>query len=174
MGLVIAGVIFAVGAALTAFFFDWWPTIIGSVTAACHVLVQQTSVPNWLLGLLVVIAVVFTLRAVGAVIRRRPNWRSYTEDTFFGLVWRWRYSIVIGEGIPVDLTSFCPYCDFQVHHEPASGHRAVEGIAYHCDGCGRALGTVNESVFSLHNKVERLIQQKLRNGAWTTSVSSCW
>jgi hypothetical protein len=162
-----------VGAALTASFSDWWPTITGLVTAAFPVLVQRTSIPNWLLGLLVVIAVVFTLRVVvGAVIRRRPNWRSYTEDTFFGLVWRWRYSIVIGEGIPVDLTSFCPYCDFQVHPEPGSDSRAVEGIAYHCDGCGRALGTVNESVFSLYNKVERLIQRKLRNGTWTTSVSS--
>jgi hypothetical protein len=156
-----------VGAALLTYFLEWWTTILGSLTGASQLLGQHTTVPNWLLGLLVVIAVVFTVRVVGAVVRRRPRWRSYTEDTFFGLVWRWRYSSAIGDGIPVDLTSFCPHCDFQVDHDPASGYPAVEGSAYHCEGCGRPLGALDESAFSLHRKVERSIQQKIRNRTWS-------
>jgi hypothetical protein len=149
----------------------WWPTVSRSAPEVYDVLVQRTSVPNWLLGLLMVMALFFTAMVVGAVLPRRPRWRSYTEDTFFGLVWRWRYSIVVGEGLPVDLTAFCPRCDFEVRHEPASGDRAVEGIAYRCDGCSLPLGTFNESAFSLHSKVERFVQQRIRKQTWVRSRS---
>ena len=50
---VIVGVVLSIGAATVAYFLDWWPRIIQSLTAAPRFLGQRTSVPNWLLGSLV-------------------------------------------------------------------------------------------------------------------------
>jgi hypothetical protein len=92
---------------------------------------------------------------------------AYTTDTFYGLRWRWSYTSD-GTGTPVYLASFCPHCDYEVAPEDTSGFRAMFAIMYNCYGCERPGGTFEESAGSLHNKVGRFIQQKLRNGTWVT------
>jgi hypothetical protein len=174
---VIAGAILA--AAALIYSLDWWPAIVRSFVAVSRFLAQGTSVPNWLLGLLALltlptVAVVLFAIGISVIDRKREpqhraaaaGWRSYTSDTFLGLLWRWSY---ISDGMPGGLASFCPHCDFQVYPHDASGFRSIDQIAYHCEACDRALVTLDESPHSLHNKVERLIQQKLRNGTWATS-----
>lgn len=161
---VIAGVALAALAVIGAYFLDWWPAMTQWLGAGVRLLGRSSSVPNWLLGLLVLLALPAVV--VGATLlaaRRGDDWRSYTTDNFYGLRWRWHY---IGDGIPDRLATFCPNCDFQVFAQDASSFRSVPRIAYHCDGCDSQLATFDEPDVSLHHKVERLIQQKLRNDTW--------
>ena len=159
------GAVVGVAVLLAATYFSewWWPAVRGSAPDVYEMLARHTSIPNWLLAGLVGIALVFTATVIGSLVSRRPRWRSYTEDEFFGLVWRWRYSVVVGEGIPVDLTPFCPFCDLQVQPVLAAGGH--DGIACLCDGCGRTLGTFQESAFALQRNVERLIHRRIRRHA---------
>jgi hypothetical protein len=147
-----------------AYFLDWWwPAMSRSAPGAYDLLAERTSVPNWLLGLLVGMALLFTGGVINGLLSRRPRWSAYTEDTFFGLVWRWRYSIVVGDGVPVDLTPFCPHCDFQLQPDPAADAGPGDGITYRCDSCGRALESFDGSAFALQRKIERLIERRIRH-----------
>jgi hypothetical protein len=97
-------------------------------------------------------------------------WRGYTSDTFFACAGGWRY---LDEcGAILGLASFCPHCDFQVYPQNDSPFRAVDRIACRCDGCGRELLAFDEPVASLAGRVERFIQQKLRNGTWAAGPDS--
>lgn len=98
-----------------------------------------------------------------------PEWRSYREDLFFNLKWRWNYA---DDDFIYPLHTFCPNCDFQVYSKYASSYRGIDHISFECESCGRQLGKYSESTESLEDKVKRSIQQKLRNGTWTVKTSS--
>jgi hypothetical protein len=114
--------------------------------------------------------VLFTLlamaRGASTIIARAqtPDWHSYTMDTFDGLVWRWRYNFF--DHI-YNFASFCPHCDIQV--EPRHNHYLAQ-VVYYCDECNRPLARFDMSIEALHDKVGRLVEQKLRNGTWETAV----
>lgn len=170
---VIAGVISTIGAVVAAYLLDWWPSIIRLGTAAWRFPWQKSLVPNWLLGLLALLALATVIGAVRAAASRLAghgprDWRGYTNDRFFGLRWRWSWSFV-NAGTPLGLASFCPHCDFQVYPQDASQFRAVDRIVFRCDGCHRELGTFDEPATSLEHKVQLSIQQKLRNDTWAAA-----
>lgn len=169
---VIASSLVATAGAGGTYLLGLWPTITSAAGLAWNFLLTSTAVPNWLL-ILIGIAVIPTLLLVVAGIwtlltRGRPDqgtWADYTSDKFFGLRWRWRY--VAGS---IDrLNTFCPHCDYQVFPHNASGFAAVYRIGFKCDSCHRSLGEFEEGVGSLESKVERFIQQKIRNGTWQPS-----
>ena len=128
---------------------------------------QTTPVPKWLLAILVLSALAIVLRLILLMSgNEQADWQSYTSDTFYNLRWRWRY---FGEQIG-SLASFCPHCDFQVCPQDSSAYRAVDHIAYHCESCNVQLSTFEQSPDSLHDKVERLIQQRIRQGTWRVAA----
>lgn len=149
-----------------------WPTIANTAGRSWNFLLTSTAVPNWLL-IVIGIAVIPTLLLVVAgswalFARRSPaqaTWAEYTSDKFYGLRWRWRYV----SGSIDSLNTFCPHCDYQVFPHNASGFRDIDRIGFKCDSCHRSLGEFDESVRSLESKVERFIQQKVRNETWQTS-----
>jgi hypothetical protein len=167
---VIAGLILTAGAALGAYLLDWWPNIGNGLKKAYEFAAAPTLVPNWLLGLLIMLSLPIILLAGLAVWMRLfpskeagPGWHSYTSDKFFGLLWRWRY---LSDGQIYDVCTFCPRCDYQVYPENVSAYSVVDRIGFRCDSCGSQLGEFDESALSLENKVKRFVQQKLRNGTW--------
>jgi hypothetical protein len=167
-GLIVAGIL-----AVAASTLNWWPTILRAVTAAYYFLGARTPVVNWLLGLLILIALMFVGVIVAIAIAPAsrpptPSVQDYTKDTFENLVWRWRYNV---HGGIYDLTSFCPHCDFQVYPK-RSPYLAGSQSVYNCASCGRWLGVFNEPVDDLHDRVARLIEQKIRNGTWANSGSA--
>jgi hypothetical protein len=166
---VIAGAILAAAGGLFAYFLGWWPAIIRGA-------VQQYALPNWLL-ILLALAALPTPILMGAALWYRvfptpaqsPPWAVYTSDVLLGVRWRWRY----GQGWALyDLTCFCPACDFQVYAATAGAFRAAPLITFRCDSCGRHIADFDGSVEELESKVTRLIQQKLRIGAWHHPVST--
>jgi len=169
---VVATAIVAVAVGIGSYFLNWWPAIGHGLVTTWALLGETTLVPRWLLLLLMLSSLPALLLVVVGLwywFSGRNNkipgrtWKSYTTDDFFGLRWRWSYAT---GGHPLDLTSFCPHCDFQVYAENISSFRIVDHIDFRCESCGRRLGEFEESYGSLENKVIRFIQQKLRNNTW--------
>jgi hypothetical protein len=168
---VISGVILALGGAVGTYLLDLWPAIgrwFASVWARAG---EPSLVSNWVVWLLTIFSIPALLMIAALVwAALRPDreaagnhWRTYTEDDFLGLHWRWKYfpSGNLEHPIP-----FCPHCDYQVFPHHASAYSAIERTGFHCDSCSRNLPEFNESFDDLRSKIERLIQQKIRTGKW--------
>lgn len=172
--VIAAGVVAAAGA-IGTYLLDWWPTIGKALAEVIDFVLDRSSIPNWLIGVMAICTLLILLVLVGAAwnaIRpsRKANltWLTYTSDSFFGVRWRWKYiNNAVGE-----LTTFCPNCDYQVFPEDASAYSAIDRIAFRCDSCQRELATFNESYSALKSKVERFIHQKIRNGTWNSHVGT--
>lgn len=167
---VIAAVFSAGMLAVLSYLGGFWPTFALWLKGGWEYLLVETTVPNWLVLLLTLVSLPTIL--VGLILlwqRLRPstatgaNWRSYTEDVFFGLRWRWRFG---DDGDIYGVNTFCPHCDFQVFPQNASAWNAVDHIRFHCDSCHAELGDFQEAYGALKNKTERFIQQRIRNGSW--------
>ena len=66
------------------------------VTGTWHYLLASVAVPRCLLGLLILLSLVALARAIRPLFKSQgviePTWESYTQDEFFGMVWRWDFS----------------------------------------------------------------------------------
>jgi hypothetical protein len=169
---VISAAILTAFAGVGSYLLNWWPSIGHGLVTAWALLVEASPVPRWLLLLLTLLSLPMLLLFVVGFwywFSNRNNkmsghdWNSYTTDNFYDLRWRWKYST---DRYPLGLTSFCPYCDFQVYPKNISAFRVVDHIAFSCESCGRQLGEFEESYEALENKVVRFIQQRLRNNTW--------
>jgi hypothetical protein len=169
---VIAWVIIGVFGTAGTYFFGLWPAISNALTAGWRFLGSTTDVPNWALGILLLSCLPTVIRILMASLPSGTDsgldWHHYTADNFFGLRWRWVYA---GNEI-VRLNTFCPHCDFQIFPYHAVKYRGLQGarIGFKCDSCHQELGEFEESTASLESKVERFIQQKLRNNTWSVSI----
>lgn len=155
------------------YFFNCWPVIDSSFTVGITYVLASSSLPNWLVGLLGLLALP-TVLIVGVLgwhlffpPQSKQPWISYTSDVFFNRCWRWHYN---RDASMSRLHTFCPHCDFQVFPANASGYAFVDRIIFRCESCHRDLGVYDESYESLESKAERLAQQKLRNGSWQSGT----
>jgi hypothetical protein len=151
------------------YFLNWWPAIGSSFSAGLTYVLARSSFPNWLLGLLGLLAVPTVLLAgvlawqVFFPPQSKQPWIAYTSDIFYNLRWRWHYN---RDASMSRLITFCPHCDFQVFPANASGYAFIDRIFFRCESCARDLGVFDESYESLESKAESFAQQKLRNGSW--------
>lgn len=168
---VISASIIAVSAGVGSYLLNWWP-LLGQFFAQGLALAKSSScVPNWLLAIIylfalpsAVLLILLLWRLVMPFKSDTQGWEYYVSDVFFGLRWRWHYN---GSTMS-DLTTFCPYCDYQVFPDNVSSYSFFDRIAFSCDSCQADLGTFDESFDSLEYKARRFAQQKIRNGTWHT------
>jgi hypothetical protein len=172
---VIAAVVVAIAGAVGTYLLDLWPAIGNFLSTAVDYILSSSLIPNWVLGLLallilptVFILVVVVWDSFSPRAEQAPDWRSYTSDSFLGLRWRWQYL----SGSISNLHTFCPHCDYQVFPKNASAFMAVDRISFNCDYCHQNLGAFDESYASIESKIERFIQQKIRNGTWNIQSST--
>jgi hypothetical protein len=104
-------------------------------------LVQHVAVPLW--GLVLIPLAIPAMTIVFRWLRRRfrPTYESYTEDTFEGIRWRWKYSF----GKVTNLNAHCPECGLHMGVkllQPAEAflvgsmvHEKPEQLAYICEDC---------------------------------------
>lgn len=165
---VIASLIVAILLGATTYFLNLWPKIWEFLKNGYGLFLSSTEIPYWVLGLLGALSLptIFLFFLFLKKVKE-PIWRTYREALFFNLKWRWDYG---DDGFIFPLHTFCPHCDLQVYPRDASAYRAVDRIAFECEGCGHRLGEQQESLESLENKVRRFIQQKLRNNTWLERV----
>ena len=169
---VIATAILTVLAGVGTYFLDWWPTIKEVFVAIYGFLTTKTELSNWLVGIFAAPWLV-VLTAIGWhwVTRDKhppaPSWRNYTSDNFFGIKWAWRYDET---GQVSGLYSLCPHCDYQIYPKPNYSW-GIDKVDFHCEACNSNLGSHQDEVAQLENKVTRHIQRKLRTGEWLSSAS---
>jgi len=87
-----------------------------------------------------------------------PEWINYTQDTFFGVVWRWRYDNESVERV----ASFCPNDDMQL----LSGRSYPGGACeIDCDECQKSYRFDKDYPTTI-NVVKAQIDRNIRNGDW--------
>src|SRR2546425_1435846 len=166
---VIAAVIIAAFGLGVTHFFNLWPTISSGVSTALGFLRTATPVSNWLLGLFIICTLLVVL-VIGSAIwqhifpAQSVTWRSYTTDTFMGLIWHWQYA---SDRDIYNLYCCCLQCQYQVFPAP----NGFYSIIFRCDSCGSVTGPFDEEMRSLESKVTRLIHQKLRTGSWASATA---
>ena len=173
---VISAGILAACSVIGAYLLDLWPFIGGWLTSLWRTAGQPNQFANWVLwvlGLLAIPSMILVSALIWTTLRPEQqtgdnNWRSYLEDHFLGLHWRWNY---FPSGRLEDPIPFCPHCDYQVFPHNASQFRAVDRIGFHCDSCDRDLPTFEEAFDTLQSKIRRFIEQKIRTGAWGGSAT---
>jgi len=157
--------------------FNWWSEITRASARMWSWLTSYSQAPTWLLLLLSVVSAsvfLFLILLVFMGLRKvtdidPEDWHNYRSDVFFSLRWRWHFE---SSGQIRELVCFCPECDFQVYPHDAGGYYPGGRVSFHCDSCGRDLGTVDQSFDSLKDKVTRFIQQKIRTGSWVTTKNT--
>jgi hypothetical protein len=160
------------------------PTVRGWVAAGWNVLAgwaQQLwlwlgstyETPVWLLAVLTLFSAAFIIPLLIRVLRpsREPTFsESYTSDSFFGAVWRWRY---LGSGID-NLWCFCPGCDGQLVYEEARNDGMRPGsigipphfTSFSCERCRTERCRIEGDREHALHRVQREIDRKIRTGEW--------
>lgn len=86
-------------------------------------------------------------------------WRSYVDDSFFGLNWHWEYS---EKGAVKLIGAYCIQCNYQVLPELMGAYRAVARVGYHCDSCEQTVTTDEDSIANVESKVRRYVDRNRR------------
>jgi hypothetical protein len=168
--VIATGIVAALGSSLA---WAWWTPLLAWASACITFLGNATPVPNWLLGIAIVLSLVALGGAVllGVVAFQDEGASSpdqYRRDHFLGMVWRWRY----GRGNDIySLVPFCPHCDFQIIPRHPSAYEAVDRLAFECEHCSQFSTTLDGTWNDIEGRVERLVHLKLRNGEWAKVAS---
>jgi hypothetical protein len=141
-----------------------WPFIIEWI-------ISETKIPNWILLILCILAVMYPVKIGRAFICRckskekeeEPALKSYTHDLIFDIFWRWTEV----NGIFVNLKPYCPECDYELSSKNkllGMGH----DIRFSCDHCRREIAKFDISLDDISKLVYREIERKFRTGLWLT------
>ena len=157
------------------YFSPWWQNIKSFIAGIFSYSLQDSSVTNWQLWLmsacsllvaLVILVVVWQTLFPTSPVSIKPEWKiKYTEDLFFNVRWRWRYS---ADNQVVSITTYCPKCDLQIYASDTSSYGAVPKISFICEICNKQSQEVQGTYSELENKVGRFIHQKIRNKTWNS------
>lgn len=148
-----------------------WSNFIASLATAKQWLFTTGSMPHWLIvvlalaGLLgfVILGVigVSLLRSNKDEVEARTALSNYTQDEFFGMVWRWSWTSDFGAR---NFVPFCKHCDMQIDPNRGGGYVAVAPLVYQCSMCGEVQYQCDWNIE--HSDVERqvllLLQQRVR------------
>ena len=144
------------------------------ITGTWDYLLASVAVPRCVLGLLILLSLVTLFRAVRPLFKSQavaePTWQSYTQDEFFGMVWRWdNYS-----RDPINsMRAFCPRCDTMlVYSEHVWSSDLASSTLFTCDTCGRQIAELEGSMSHVLGKIGRQIERKVRTGEWKRAIES--
>lgn len=170
---VVGGILYGMLSSLWPPFTEFLTLVWSLIKQFGRFLVQDNSVPTWVLILLSVLAMVPLVSFVRDIIRRTAalEYLSYTEDKMFGATWRWRW---VGNRVS-NLWGFCSTCDAELVYDDSScGFGSYSEIAktdFHCERCG---GSPKASIRGGNKQyalsyVEREIQRLVRTNTFTKS-----
>jgi hypothetical protein len=154
-----------------------WQWLSSTAVVVWDHLAAHTSVPHWLLYFGGVVVLMAALLVVAAIVARKelardgqvqPLWRSYQEDRFFGVVWRWLYA-----GTSIDTESvraYCPTCDGLLVY--SEGWDLGGGsVLLHCETCNTDRLEDKGTFQLLQGRVVRQVDRKIRTGEFKQAVN---
>ena len=171
------GIITSIVAAIIWSFIPGWSWTFHAIGSAFAVFTWR--IPLWLIILFIGSA------AILIIIRRRlskdglgafpdeetPEFFDYTEDRFYGVIWRWSYN---GINNPVDPVSFCPSCDMQLVVHESHGPYLAAGIVVtylFCERCEVEKAETEGKYRQLVGRIIREVERKIRSGEYRTFLT---
>ncbi len=129
------------------------------------IITYSVSIQLWLLTILLLatIALAILLWNLRSMAKKKPDYLSYTEDTFFSTRWRWEYS---GTKI-INLWCFCPNCDIELVWRYNDIH---DMSSYYCETHKINIFAERGDSGEVLEKVERQIYRRIRTGEWKNSI----
>lgn len=149
----------AVGLAIVGSFLGLWSTLSGWVHAIGRFLAASTEVPNWLLGLFALCAIIVA-GWLGASLRpERPTPRRAAirgQETFFNIRWRWSYDEA---GTVRDLVPHCLRCDHRLVLQDLDHRHPVGRYECRCERCGAVACEIDCPVDEFQGRVLQRIHE---------------
>jgi len=175
--VIAAGIIAVLGIGAT-YFAGLLPKIGILFLYIWNLLTGRTSLYNWLIIILsipfIIIFIIIIAYLRDLIAGRNESadslrFREYDSDIFYNLKWRWKVS---SDGLPYDITSFCPKCDYQIIPQFASAFRVAPRYEFKCEDCGFYGGAFDGEYDELEQKVKLKIQKNLRTGKWKEKINA--
>lgn len=169
IGGVLTAAVLSIAGAVWAFVPSAWKWFTDLLTSVWAHLTSPAIVPTWWLYILYAVGA-GALLVVALIVRESfkktgPMFTDYTEDRFFGAVWRWRYA----HGGPTGTWAFCPGCDTVLVYSYQRNYGDLM-TTLHCETCHRDIATEPGDRDDLVGKVHRQIDRKVRTGEWKNYV----
>jgi hypothetical protein len=144
---------------VAGYFLGLWSDLGGWLSGLWYFLAGSTLVPNWLLGIFAICAIVVA-GLMGAGLRptreaRHPSPIS-TQDNFFNIRWRWSYD---ASGGVQDLTPFCLRCGNRLVLKHVGSTRPANRYECRCDRCGAVACEIDCSVEEFESRVLHKIHE---------------
>ena len=143
-----------------------WQSIFSFTGNIIDWLINFTSTSSWILVILglctFALIVRLLLMAYSASSKADELPDISTQQTLFGIVWRWRFT---AQGKIHSLAPFCPDCGIQIYPGDASGFAPIHRTVYHCDDCQRDIQSFECRPTEVEDLVVRKIEQELRRAA---------
>lgn len=168
-GLIVALVIYLIGAAVGLL-----PSVLGIVAALWRHLVSRAELP-WFVIWPLILCTASLLVTWFRPYRQSRGVRRYTEDSFFGVTAKWRWSPLRLR--PVDIRVLCPRCSTRLvsgsgielqQHEHIT--MPVQRFYASCERCNRQVAEGN--VEHLIDRIERQIERNIETGDWRKKVAA--
>lgn len=149
------GAVVVVGALVVGYFLGLWSTLVGWLDGLWHFLTGSTLVPNWLLGLFAICAIIVA-GWLGAALRPRRRSPISTQDNFFNIRWRWSYD---ASGGIQDLTPYCLRCGHRLILKDVGRDLPAGHYECRCDQCGTIACEIDCSIEEFESRVLQRIQE---------------
>ena len=149
----------AVGLSIVGWFLGVWSSVGRWLGGLGRFLVDETLVPNWLLGLFALCALVVAgwlgtlLRPQRAGRRHRP---ISSQETFFNIRWRWSYD---DSGTVRDLTPHCLRCNHRLVLQDLDSRRLGRRYECRCERCGSIACEIDCPVDEFESRVLQRIHE---------------
>ena len=143
-------------------FLPWLTARVGSVW---YFFVPKGVLPEWAVATLGFLAIFGALWAFWRLVfGPSRTWRDYRQDTFFGLLCRWRYSLA---GPIRGLSLHCPTCKAELSWRIDQEKRRP---CLTCENCSRVVNDQLRQRENVPAKVKRQIRARIRTGEWKNAV----
>jgi len=153
------GVAIAFAALAVGYVTGLWSDPGGWVDGVWHLLAASTIVPNWLLGLFAICAIIVA-GWLGASLRPRRDKRRgspiASQDTFFNVRWRWSYDT---SGSVVDPTPYCLRCGSRLVLNQVGSDDTADRYECRCESCGTVACEIDCSLEEFEGRVLHRIHQ---------------
>ena len=149
------GIAVTVAVVVAGYFLGLWSDLASWLDGLWHLLAASTLVPNWLLGLFAICAVIVA-GWLGAALRPRRRSPISTQDNFFNIRWRWSYD---ASGSIQDLTPYCLRCGHRLVLKDIGRTLPADRYECRCDRCGTVACEIDCTVEEFESRVLQRIHE---------------
>lgn len=148
-----------------------WDWLAAGVSAAWRQLLGTSALPNWVVYLLVLMAIqslmYWAFRWIGS---RKDSISRYNQDGFLGARWKWSFT----SGAVRGLWAYCQRCGTALVYSHDGGAYTMKPatVSLHCENCGSREVTSDGRREDLIGRVTRQIHRKVESGEWRAVVDA--